>query len=123
MSADNGVYVLVSRGRKTQHGHKKEYRVIHAQAIENIEWSPDYPVGSGEMLLNREYVLSYFGEARVFTDRRVAEGYAQRIYDEWVKDFGYVEYGIVWFDEFAHIPFPKQPQRQRNERTRVTSYK
>lgn len=116
MSADNGVYILVSRGRKTRHGFRKEYRVTHAQAIENIEYDPDYPVGSDEML-NRQHVLSYFGAARIFSDRRVAEGYAQRIYDE----EGYVEYGIVWIDEFAHIPFPKQ-QRQRSERTMVTTF-
>lgn len=122
MSADNGVYILVSRGRKTRHGHKKEYRVIHAQAIENIFWCLNYPEGAAEPVLNRDDVLSYFGEARVFTDRRVAEGYAQRIYDEWMRDVGYVEYGIVWFDEFAHIPFPKQQPPQHSKGTRVTAY-
>lgn len=113
MSKDNGVYILVSRGRKTRHGHKKEYRVIHAQAIMNIMFAPDLPVGSDEMMLNSEYVLRYFNGARVFTDRRVAEGYAQATYDAWTVVVGFVEYGIVWFDEYAHIPFPKQQCRQK----------
>ena len=119
MSADNGVYILVSRGRKTRKGYQKEYRVIHAQAIENITWQPDYPdymVQDSE--LNRSEVLAYFGNARVFTDRRIAEGYAQRIFDEVMEGFGIVEYGIVWFDEFAHIPFPK-PQSSRRRHPQV----
>jgi len=115
MSADNGVYILVSRGRKTRHGYRKEYRVIHAQAIENIYWNADDPwPAEGEAMLNDEYVRSYFGEATVLTDRKIAEGYAQCIYDSWMKEFGYVEYGICWLIEFANVPFPKdQPQRRR----------
>lgn len=121
MSADNGVYILVSRGRRTRHGHKTEYRVIHAQAIENIMEQPDYPAAYLMMQdpeLNRRKVLEYFGKARVFTDRRIAEGYAQAIYDQWMKDFGVVEYGIRWFDEFAHISFPKDESR-RHHRTKL----
>lgn len=119
MSADNGVYILVSRGRWTRHGYKREYRAVHAQAIENITYHPDYPDSPNkEPELNREMVLEYFGEARVFTDRRMAEGYAQAIYDQWMREFGVVEYGIRWFDECAHIPFPKwrsdgKPRRHR----------
>lgn len=116
MSADNGVYILVSRGRKTRHGFKKEYRVIHAQAIENIDWSPDYPVDASEPKLNREMVLVYFGEARVMSDRRIAEGYAQCLFDEMERDGGFVEYGIRWLDDFADVPFP-QPQRRRRRRS------
>lgn len=120
MSADNGVYILVSRGRWTRHGYKREYRVIHAQAIENVTCQPDYPGSKNrEPELNRAMVLEYFGEARVFTDRRVAEGYALAVYDQWMKGLGTVEYGIRWFDEFAHIPFPKwqsdgKPRRHRH---------
>jgi hypothetical protein len=121
MSADNGVYILVNRGRKTQRGHKKEYRVIHAQAIENISFMPDYPLGEEERLLNREQVLSYFGEARVFTDRKLAEAYAQGVHDVWIHFFGCVEYGIVWFDDFAHIRFPKPEQPQPVKRSQLSA--
>lgn len=108
MSADNGVYILVSRGRKTQHGLKSEYRVALAQAIENITYQPDYPdFLDRDSELNRETVLSIFGGSRVFTDRKIAEGYAQGVYDMWTKLEGYVEYGIVIIGEYAHISFPK----------------
>jgi hypothetical protein len=109
MSADNGVYILASRGPKKRRGYTKEYRVVHAQAIDNITWEPDYPRGSGEKWLNRKYVLMLFGNARVFTDRRIAEGYAQRIYDEHTEDFGVVEYGIC-FRDYAHLRFPVNPE-------------
>jgi hypothetical protein len=108
MSADNGVYILVSRGRRTQRGHKKEYRVVHAQAIECIREQPDYPnpmVRDSEF--NREMLLQFFGTAWVFSDIRLAEGYALGIYDQWMRDIGVVEYGIVLLDECAHIPFPR----------------
>jgi len=46
MSADNGIYI--GRFPKTENPHQVElhpvdyeYRVIHAQAIENINWFPD----------------------------------------------------------------------------------
>lgn len=109
MSADNGVYILVSRGRKTQHGRRKtEYRVAYAQAIENISYWPDFPdcmVQYSE--LNRESVLAIFGESAVFTDRKVAEGYGRGVHDMWMKSFGYMEYGVVLIERYAHIPFPK----------------
>lgn len=62
-------------------------------------------------------VLEYFGEARVFTDRRVAEGYAQGIYDQLMQDI-VVEYGIRWIGEFVHIPFPQGVSR-RIRRTKL----
>ena len=107
MSADNGVYVLVSRGRRKQHGHKQEYRVVQAQAIENIFTWP--PTSDEDCRLDNEQVTRLFGPARVFTDRKIAEGYAQGVFDS----FGYIEYGIVWIDEFAGLPFPKSEPTQQ----------
>ena len=99
MSADNGVYILVTRGSRG----KKEYRVAHAQAIENLfsEFSDD-PRG----VLNVEYAHLLFGKSRVFTDMKLAGGYAQRIYDEWMDAFGIVEYRIVTL-YYSHIRFPQ----------------
>ncbi len=108
MSQDDGVYVLVSRGRRTRSGYKKEYRVIHTQAIENIQYAPNYPAGSDKEVLNMENLLSYFGEATVFNDRKIAEGYAVRMVEEYGPTFESLEYGLVWIEEFAHIPFPRQ---------------
>jgi hypothetical protein len=110
MSADNGVYILVSRGPKKRRGYTKEYRVAHAQAIDNIFFEPDYPRGNGETWLNRKCVLRLFGNARVFTDRRLAEGYAQRIYDEHAEGYSAPEYGIEILDCCAHLRFPVNPE-------------
>ncbi len=110
MSADNGIYILVTKGRKRG---QKEYRVIHAQAIENICETPDYPASPQESVLDRECVLELFGECRVFTDRKFAEGYAMCMEDQtW-----FTEYGISFLD-FSQVRFPKplSTGRSRNRR-------
>ena len=78
MSVDDGVYILVTRGRKRG---KKEYRVAHTIAIENIHMFPNYPMLAGESVLNREEVLRIFGFSRVFRDVRHAAGYAYGLAD------------------------------------------
>lgn len=99
MSADNGIYILVTkRGR-----NKKEYRVIHTQAIENVQYMPDYPVS--RPCLNKEELAYKFGNARVFTDRGIAEGYAVRWHETLTKDGVIVEYGICWL-EYPYVRFP-----------------
>jgi hypothetical protein len=96
MSADNGVYILATKSARRG---KREYRVAHAQAIENLScW--DYIDHLGN--LNPEFALLLFGKCRVFTDRKLAEGYALRISDE----VGYTEYGIKFLD-FTHVRFPR----------------
>ena len=104
MSADNGVYILVTKGSRG----KKEYRVSHAQAIENLSYMPDHPQGSRDGL-NTEYAHMLFGKSRVFTDMKLARGYAECIYDEWMGDFGIVEYGIATLD-YSRIRFPRMPE-------------
>ena len=101
MSADNGVYILITAGT----GNGLEYRVVCDQAIENINWEPDYPTAGDEDGLNMAAVIDYFGSCRVFTDVETAEAEAKRIHDEWIADLGVVEYGIVTLD-YCHIPFP-----------------
>lgn len=98
MSADNGVYILATRGRKRK-GRGREYRVAHVQAIENAWFDPDYPASRPR--LNRELVLELFGKSKVFTDLKIARGYAERILEEVV----YAEYGIrvLWYTD---LPFP-----------------
>ncbi|QQG42772.1 MAG: hypothetical protein HYW15_00965 [Candidatus Giovannonibacteria bacterium] len=97
MSADNGVYILATKGSEG----KKEYRVAHAQAIENLWYKPDFPKEKPELSL--EYVSVLFGDCRrVFNDQKLAEGYALHILDE----VGYAEYGVQLLD-FAHIRLPK----------------
>lgn len=83
MSADNGIYILESDG--------PEWRVIEAQAIENINWNPD--TGSS---FNMEEVKRYFGKCRIFTDRKAAETEAFRMEEETLNDqmCPILEYGI-----------------------------
>lgn len=101
MSADNGVYILVTKGS----AGKKEYRVAHAQAIGNLWYEPDYPSGSREGF-SREYAHLLFGESRVFTDVKLARGYAERICDEHLEYGGIVEYGIRVLD-YSRFRFPR----------------
>jgi hypothetical protein len=113
MSADNGVYILATRGKRTQRGHKTEYRVAHAQSIGNIMWKPDYPRRRRqEPLLNREWAIRLFGASFVFTDRRLAEAFALAIHEQWMKDFGVVEYGIKHLD-FSAVSFPQDGGKDR----------
>jgi len=80
MSADNGIYILIT---PTEDGKGKEYRVTHAQAIDNITY--EHPDG------NPEEVVAYFGTCLPFYDEKNATEFAFDLYDEW----GYTEYGIV----------------------------
>ena len=87
---DGGVvYILTTKG-----GRGKEYRAIRAQAqaIDQTERS------SGG--LNAKRILLLFGKCRVFTDRKIAEGYIGEDYDG-------TECGLVVLD-YAHIHFPRE---------------
>lgn len=83
MSADNGIYIA-----KFPEG----YRVIHAQAIENIDF---HPQGS---FWWKETMKSYFGEAKSIETIQEALIEANRIYTE-VQNYecslGIIEYGLV----------------------------
>ncbi len=85
MSADNGIYIL-----KSPKGDGFEFRVIHAQAIENIEWEPD------KEGYNTKQLRGYFGEAQVFTSDNEALREAGRMADEVLADdfCPILEYGI-----------------------------
>jgi hypothetical protein len=102
MSADNGVYILVTnRGRRGL----REYRVVHCQCIENLTYNPDFPKGRPQV--NLEDMIERFGKCTVLTDRKIAEGYAEAVLDHQLEPFGVCEYGIVWL-EFPEIRFPHQ---------------
>lgn len=106
MSADNGVYILVTgRGRG-----KREYRVTHAQAFENLDYLPNYPATNPEVHLGT--MMAFFGKSSVFTDRKIAEGYAIRWREEIENEGGICEYGIVWV-EYPTIRFPRHAQPQQ----------
>jgi hypothetical protein len=75
MSADNGVYILETKG--------PEYRVAYAHAIENI-------------FNDAGMIREYFDESEIFFTRKKALDKASEIYDN-VK---YTEYGVVVIDTY-----------------------
>lgn len=95
MSADNGIYLIetpIAEGSK-----EKEYRVKHAQAIDNIYWDedkyyPDHHNPEG----NPSQVVAYFGECEVFTNLDDAWKLARKMEEEILSDdyCPILEYGI-----------------------------
>jgi hypothetical protein len=83
MSADNGIYIGDFAG--------KEFRVIHAGAIENIEFEPP----DGEQF-NPESVINYFHCLQIFRTQQEALKYAHIL----SEDYDILEYGI----SFIHFP-------------------
>ena len=78
MSADDGIYIL-----QTGSGDKKEYRVAHCMAIDNIS-CPD---------LEDAYTVLLFGKSEVFTDITMAQNKAFQLFKTYSK-YGPIEYGI-----------------------------
>ena len=87
MSADNGVYILQS---------KDGFRVIHAQAIENI-FSANTESG-----FNQRYLKQYFGRSQVFNTRDEVWEEALEIAN---KQY-ILEYGICIIPGHEDIEFP-----------------
>lgn len=83
MSADNGIYILASPVYEDV-PHKHEYRVVHAMAIENIEYKPDREG------FNTKELRRYFGKSPVFYDKAEALLEADRMAGECEV----LEYGI-----------------------------
>lgn len=76
MSADNAILIA----------HFPDgYRVIHAQAIENIDY---YPAGSKEY---KKVLKDYFGNAKVFETEKEAYEEAERK----ANDTDILEYGVI----------------------------
>lgn len=115
MSADNGIYVLVTSDEDHE---EKQYRVVYASAIENIFdedicMSQSFPGHSGckqrawwpNAQLNFEQVFRYFGSCEVFSSKRSAMAYARELKRAYVRDGGYLEYGVFVFDH-SHVSIP-----------------
>jgi hypothetical protein len=75
MSADNGVYI---------HKFRVGYKVVHAQAIENIYWH------KGKKKYNYRILHQYFKHGAIFTNLVEAMEYAFKLHHE----VGNSEYGI-----------------------------
>lgn len=81
ISADNGIYIASFPTEKDGSGYR-EYRVIHAQAIENCDY--------GDEREQDLYRLSYYGDAKVYETEAEAMEEAKRLYSE----CDICEYGI-----------------------------
>jgi hypothetical protein len=90
MSADNGIYI----GTFPTASGGKEFRVIHAQAIENVDY--------GDEELQDATRILYFGDACPYETEEAALVEATRQYDELMADdfFPVCEYGIVSLEPF-----------------------
>lgn len=91
MSSDNGIYILKTKHPKDE--SKFEFRVIHAQAIENIYWDAKLGKETFSEVVPEE-AASYFGQAEVFTNASAADMHASNLADECT----YLEYGIRTLD-------------------------
>jgi hypothetical protein len=125
MSADNGIYILQSLDG---------YRVIHAQAIENLYYWETSTCCSNPVPIIDEYknercrecgsylpkmeqrdsicpnrLKEYFGECEVFKTEEKALQEAERIYDEIIDDFycPIIEYGINFIRGWKDKFFPE----------------
>lgn len=89
MSADNGVYIL---GTPIKNSKEKEFRVIHAQAIDNIYYNE-----KNDNEGNPVYILNYFGNCKILNyDDAIIEA------ENLEKQYSILEYGISFID----LPHP-----------------
>lgn len=98
MSADNGIYIL----KYLDENMKLKFRVEHAQAIDNINYEPDYP--KEKPVLNLRYTLWYFLNSPEFDNEKDTLEFACKLYEKWE----YTEYGVCELDySNIYIPFEK----------------
>lgn len=94
MSADNGVYVLLTETDKGP-----EYRVMYAQAIDNIYGKFNDELGKYEGDVSA--ITSTFGEADVFHSLNEALDHA-----EWIaEDYEFLEDGICVISDFKDLGY------------------
>ncbi len=99
MSADNGIYILVTPKEGTT---DCEFRVVHCQAIENIYWDAGSDSESDE--IQPERLKEMFGNAEVHWNQDLARDEAFHMASD-IEEDGVLEYGIREIHYFK--PFPK----------------
>jgi hypothetical protein len=82
LSSDNGIYL----GEFPTLDGGKEYRVVHAQAIENVDF--------GDPDMQDHTRVSYFGNAHSYRTFVPAWEEAHRLANDIINDSGLLEYGI-----------------------------
>lgn len=91
MSADNGVYILETSG--------PEYRIVYAQAIDNIYGS--FNDATHQWNGNPESILDCFGRCKVYTDLQEAWDNAEIL----AQDHDYLEDGVCLIPNFKSKSF------------------
>lgn len=103
MSADNGVYILKTpawpikdeNGGYRNQGDKFEYRVAHAGAIDNIDYSD-------------LYLACYFGNCKVHDNEDDAWKEAREI----AADVGFLEYGVSMIEKHFYPNISQKTARK-----------
>ena len=111
MSADNGVYLGRFLRKDTPDGERGyEYRVIHAQAIENCDYAPNFPAE-----ITDAYRVDYYGRADVCCTEKEAWEQARAMEKEIAdSDFPILEYGVseIHYD----VPFPSMTAEEAGKK-------
>jgi len=97
MSADNGIYILVTKRTRTQkngvvYNDGKEhlvYRVAHAAAIDNFDWYKEHQIYNFGA-----YMKDVWGKSEIYE----TEADALKAANQLKKEYHYVEYGICTID-------------------------
>jgi hypothetical protein len=116
MSADNGIYILKT---KNPSGDGFEYRVIHAQAIENIYWNDKL----GKQMygvLDPENTRNYYSTCKVYTDESEVRKEANRLEEDILSDdfCPILEYGVCVLDH-SDVEFPVKDRIPRTDRVEL----
>jgi hypothetical protein len=85
MSADNGLYILV-----TPKGKGFEYRVAHLQAVENYGWDDELGCSTDNPDVHIKNAREMWGDSLVHTDITNAYECARIL----LSSIGWTEYGI-----------------------------
>lgn len=101
MSADNGIYILQTKG--------PEFRVVYAQGIDNIygEFSDESFQWQGDP----DEIFNYFKGSQVFHNLEEALDLAS----EMSYNYDYLEYGICVITDFKDWDFNKLKERYGKE--------
>jgi hypothetical protein len=99
MSADNGIYILKTKAERPVIESDFEYRVIHAQCIENIYWDIEKGEDRRDDQFTPEIAYDYFGKSPVL----LTSDLAWRFACELEEDHSYSEYGICRLDHSDQV--------------------
>lgn len=95
MSADNGIYILVTEAEEG-----KEYRVRELQAIENVEWDPKAQKPTDDPDVKIENARRMWEGCDVYRSKEEALEYAAAIHQEIMEStFPVLEYGICFITD------------------------